>query len=212
MGPKEMMLGVATTLLLTASTGCAPGEKPTEGTAEIAAFVVPALPESAHRTMIDFGGKVHIVGYEVSPEGAVGPSQSVSLNLYWRRVGALEPGWVPFTHLESDLGTQLGNFDRQGEFRGKIAGHPDGLALLDFGKIYKDGLAVGVPKASEITPRVSLLVGVFNQKVYDETDRRQNVRLPVVSGSTSGHDAALIASFSTGVERQRPVALKGSKP
>ena len=34
-------------------------------------------------------------------------------------------------------------------------------------------------------------------------DRRVDMRLPVVSGTTNGHDAAVIAQFSTGVERRR---------
>jgi hypothetical protein len=200
------------TLMLAVNAACAPTEKPAEGSEDVAAFAVGALPESAHQAFIDFGGKVHIVGYEVSPEGTAGPSQSVSLKLYWRRVGALEPGWGPFTHLENDLGVQIGNLDRLGEFRGKVAGQPGGLALLEFGKIYKDEATLEIPKATDLTPRISLLVGVYNKKVYDETNPKQNVRLPVVSGSTNGHDAALVAEFSTGVERQRPVALKGPKP
>jgi hypothetical protein len=152
--------------------------------------------------MIDFGGKVHIVGYEVSPEGAARPSQALTVKLYWERVGALDPGWGLFTHLEDDLGRQIRNFDREGAFHGKIAGQPGALALLELGKIYADEQTLELPKANELTPRVSLVVGVWNK----------DTRLPVVSGSTNGHDAALIASFSTGVERQRPVALKGSKP
>jgi hypothetical protein len=203
MGRTKRMLGLAALgLVLAASAGCTSGEKPQEGAADFAAFVVPALPESAHPTMIDFGGKVHIVGYEVSPEGAARPSQSITVKLYWMRVGALDAGWGLFTHLEDDLGRQIRNFDREGAFHGKIAAQPTGLALLELGKIYSDEQTLELPKAAELTPRVSLVVGVWNQ----------DMRLPVVSGTTNGHQAALIATFSTGVERQRPVALKGSKP
>jgi hypothetical protein len=187
---------------LAAGAGCAPAEKAAEGSESLGTFGVAALPDNVHPTFIDFGGKVHVVGYEVSPEGAARPGQSVSVALYWQRVGALEPGWGLFTHLEDDLGRQIRNFDREGEFRGKVAGAPGGLALLTFGTIYKDDQKLEIPKAGDLTPRISLVVGVWNQ----------TMRLPVVSGSTNGHDAALIAEFSTGVERQRPVALRGSKP
>lgn len=203
MGRTKRMLGLAAGLLLAASAGCtSSGDKPQEGAADFAAFVVPALPEGAHPTMIDFGGKVHIVGYDVSPEGAAHPSQAVTVKLYWTRAGDLEPGWGLFTHLEDDLGRQIRNFDREGAFHGKIASQPAGLALLELGKIYVDEQKLELPKAAELTPRVSLVVGVWNQ----------DMRLPVVSGITNGHQAALVATFSTGVERQRPVALKGSKP
>ncbi|HEX7671005.1 MAG TPA: hypothetical protein VF395_15525, partial [Polyangiaceae bacterium] len=122
MGRTKRMLGLAAFgLLLAASPGCTSGDKPHEGAGDFAAFVVPGLPESAHPTMIDFGGKVHIVGYEVSPEGAAHPSQTVTVKLYWMRVGNLEPGWGLFTHLEDDLGRQIRNFDREGAFRGKTA-------------------------------------------------------------------------------------------
>lgn len=198
--PKMLRLGVA--LALVASAACTPTEKPPEGTADFAQFIVPALPEGAHQTLIDFGGKVHVVGYQVSPEGAVRPSQPLTVKLYWQRVGALEPGWGLFTHLEDDNRRQLRNFDREGTFRGKVGAAPAGLALLELGKLYADEQTLEMPKGEELSPRVSLVVGVWNH----------DMRLPVLSGGTNGHDAALIAGFSTGVERRTPVALKGRTP
>lgn len=212
MGSTQRMLRFAATLALAASVGCAPVGKPSEASADFAAFVLPALPDDAHPTLIDFGGKVHVVGYVVSPAGIAGPSEAVTVKLFWQRVGALEPGFQLFTHLEDDKERQLRNFDGQSALRAKIVAQKDGLALLELGKIYKDELTLEFPKANELTPEVSLMVGVFNQKLYDETDRRQNMRLPVLSGSTNGHDAAIVANFATGVGRQQAVALKGSRP
>ena len=220
MGKPASMRKIAAGLAIVASSAtsaCTAAEKPPEGTADFATFVVPALPESAHPTLIDFGGKVHVVGYEVSPVGSVRPSEAVTMKLYWERVGALQPwssgneaegepaadatGWGLFTHLEDDYGRQLRNFDREGAFRGKVSGAKAGLALLELGKIYVDEQTLEMPKADELSPRVSLVVGVWNR----------DMRLPIVSGSTNGHDAALVAGFSTGVERKR-VAMKAPKP
>lgn len=203
MGQKETMRApLATVALAISLTACTSREKPKEGSEDLAPFAVAALPEDAHRANIDFGGKMRIAGYSVSPEGGTAkPSEQVSLKLYWERVGALSPGFAPFTHLYGDTGKQIRNYDKDGPFRGKLAEHKEGFALLDFGKLYLDDQTLDLPKAEDLTPRVAFVVGVWQ----DET------RLPVVSGVTNGQDAALVAKFDTGVERRRPIAQADAK-
>lgn len=183
-------LAVATTV------ACTPPHKG-DGAEDLASFSHERLPEDVkHRTLVDFGSKVELVGYDVSPEGDAKPGTSLHVTLYWQRTGDLEPGWGLFTHLEDERGRQIGNFDREGAFRGALSGKPSGLARLELGKVYTDEQNVTVPKEDLLTPNITLVVGVWND----------NMRLPIVSGPTDGHEAAIIAHFATGVAR-RPVAV-----
>lgn len=188
-------LGLATTAACTAAQKVESGE-------DLAAFAHGSLPEEVkNRTLVDFGSKVELVGYDVSPEGTARPGTALHLTLYWKRSGDLGPGWGLFTHLEDERGRQIGNFDREGAFRGAVSGKPSGLARLDLGKVYTDEQNVTVPKEDLLTPNITLVVGVWND----------DMRLPIVSGPTDGHDAAIIAHFATGVPR-RSAALVSNKP
>jgi hypothetical protein len=189
------MQGLAATLVLAGVLGCAPAGKHPEPNAGLAPFVHDRLPDDVgHPTFIDFGGKVHLVGYDVSPEGVAPPGKSVNLKLYWQRSGDLQPGWSLFTHLEDDLGRQVRNFDREGPFRAALGAKPEGLSELAHGRIYSDEQTFEMPKAEDLTPRVAVVVGVWSNEM----------RLPVMSGSSNGHDAAIVTHFSTGVVRRAP--------
>jgi len=171
--------------------------------AALAPFARAALPvDVQHPTFVDFGGKVQLVGYDVSPEGMARPGETVKLRMYWKRTGTLQPGFRLFTHLDDELGAQIRNFDQVGDFRGALAGGKSGLSALELGKVYVDEQTVEVPKGAEVTPRVTLVVGVW----------KDDVRLPVVSGSTNGHHAAVVSSFSTGVVRRRTVPAAPPRP
>jgi hypothetical protein len=198
---KTLALGAA--LSLVAVTGCGSSEKPAVDSSGVAGFVVPALPEDAKPAFFDFGSKVRIIGTAVSPERSAAPGTPVKVRFYWERVSPLEPGWNLFTHVEDDGGKQLRNFDKEGAFRAALTSKPGGLAQLELGKIYADEQTVEIPKADEATPQVSIIVGVWSDAM----------RLPLVSGVTNGHDAALVAHFETGVPRKTalPAAIKNQK-
>ncbi len=187
-------------LALASACACTPASPP-EKQEDLAPFAQDRLGDDVKTTtFVDFGGKVQIVGYDVSPEGTARPGDAIHLTLYWKRSGQLEPGWGLFTHLEDERGRQIGNFDREGAFRGAIAGKPEGLARLEAGKVYTDEQNLTVPKADVVSPSITLVAGVWN----DAT------RLPIVSGPTDGHDATIIAHFATLVPR-RAVALLDKK-
>jgi hypothetical protein len=155
-------------------------------------FHVDAVPETAKRTFVDLGGKLHLVGLEVSPDTRADPGSTVHLKMYWQAVGQLEPGWGLFTHVVDERGERIRNFDAEGAFRKWLTGaQPDELSLLELGKIYVDEQSLEMPKADEVTPEVSIIVGAWNA----------DMRLPVVSGPTDGHSAALLATLNTGVPR-----------
>jgi len=186
-----------------ASTGaCAPTAKQ-EAPADLAAFAHERLADDVkHTTFVDFGSKVQLVGYEVSPEDTARPGESVKMTLYWKRTGQLEPGWRLFTHIDDDKGRQLSNFDREGAFRTALGSKESGLSVLELGKVYTDEQTFAVPKADVVTPKITIVVGVWNDAM----------RLPVVSGPSDGHAAAIVSHISTGVARRGLVkVLQGTQ-
>lgn len=187
-------------LALGAATGCAAPGSSAEGGGTIEGESLAALPEGTHPCFFDFGGKVHLVGWDASPETEARPGSVVHLKLYWRRVGPLGPGWALFTHLQNDLGQQTRNYDEVGAFRASLKKDP-GLAGLPLGEIRVDEQSIELPREGDLTPRVSIVVGVW----------RRDLRLPVVSGSSDGHSAAVVLHLGTGVARARP-AVDPRKP
>ena len=187
---------------LAITSACAPTAKQ-EAPADLAAFAHERLPEDVkHTTFVDFGSKVELVGYEVSPEDGAKPGDSVKMTLYWKRTGQLEPGWRLFTHVDDDQGRQIINFDREGPFRSALGAKESGLSILELGKVYKDEQTFAVPKADVVTPKITIVVGVWNEAM----------RLPVVSGPSDGHAAAIVTHLSTGVPRRGLVkVLQGTK-
>lgn len=187
-------------LAFATTAACTPAQKG-DSAEDLVSFAHDRLPDGVKNpTRVDFGSKLELVGYDVSPEGVARPGTSLHVTLYWQRTGDLDPGWGLFTHLEDDLGRQIGNFDREGAFRGALSSKPSGLARLELGKVYTDEQNVSVPKEDLLTPNITLVAGVWND----------SMRLPIVSGPTDGHDAAIIAHFATGVPR-RTAALVSNK-
>ena len=190
-----MTAGIAAALAF----GCAPADKPEEAAAKVAPFAHEGLPAEGHATFVDFGGKVQLVGFDVSPDLEASPGTTVKAKLYWRRTNALEPGWSLFTHLEDDRGQNIANLDKQGPFRTALATVPEGLSQLELGKVYTDEQTFQIPEPNAVTPRVTLVVGVW----------RDTLRLPVVSGQSNGHDAAILTHFLTGVPSRAPARPQG---
>jgi hypothetical protein len=189
--------------LALASVGaCAPAPVK-EAPAELAPFAHAQLPDGVkNTTFIDFGSKITLVGYDVSPDDTARPGDQVKLTLYWKRAGQLDPGWGLFTHFEDDRGRQISNFDREGGFRGALGAQKEGLSVLELGKVYTDEQTLTVPKPEVATPNITIVVGVWND----------TMRLPVISGPNDGHDAAMIAHLATGVSRRPLVKLaQGTK-
>jgi hypothetical protein len=184
------------------TSACAPAAKQ-EAPADLAAFALERLPDDVKNpTFIDFGSKVQLVGYDVSPQDSAKPGDSVKMTLYWKRTGPLQPGWRLFTHVDDDRGRQISNFDREGAFRSALGAKESGLSILELGKIYTDEQTFAVPKADVVTPKITIVVGVWNEAM----------RLPVVSGPSDGHAAAIVTHLSTGVPRRGLVkVLQGTK-
>jgi hypothetical protein len=193
------MTGRFAVLLILGLSGCAERAQNADVATELAAYVAQEIPEPAHRAFIDFGGKLQLVAYDLSPDGKAGPGQSVTAKLYWKPVSVISPGWGFFTHLEDARGRQLRNFDEAGPLRKWLSGKaPKGLSMLELGTMYVDEQTFEMPKAEELTPEVLLAVGVWNG----------DMRLPVVSGPSDGHHGGIVARIDTGLEWPKKMAAQ----
>ena len=167
----------------------------------LADFVLDAPPEKIeHPSFVDFEGKVHLIGYDLEPEGRVEPGGTVDVKFYWRSVSKLSEGWGLFTHLANEYGHRVQNYDNVGPLRAMGSGRQAlPPSLWEPGKVYVDEQKLEIPRQTEpwgegVTRRVTLLVGVW----------KEGLRLDVVGGPTDGNNAAIVAHLSTGVEPAAP--------
>lgn len=199
--------GVGVALAAAALAGCNAPSKNVEAAPELAQFVVTEIPETAHREFIDFGGKIELVAYDLSPDGKAGPGQSVHAKYYWKPVSVIGQDWALFTHVQDARGGNLRNLDGEGPFRKWLVGKaPDGLDLLELANIYVDEQTFDMPKAEDLTPEVLLVVGV-----YTEDRPHHYTNLPVVSGPSDGHQAGVVARIDTGVQWPKLAAKRDDK-
>ena len=208
------------TVLLGACAG--PGEVPKVDDA-IAASVLSEVPTDVqNRTLVDFGGAVQLVGWDLTPSDRAAPGSTVHLKLYWRSVKQLSPGWKLFTHVKTVDAPKPYQFDDVGSLRQK-------MSASDFvpGNVYVDEQDVTIP-AETRSPEVTLAVGVGHLAMQEpgaEIEGLSAVRLEILSGLSDGENRAVLAQLATGVtpgqksdpprgERRRglPPNFKGRMP
>lgn len=170
--------------------------------------VLDALPSSVeHRTRVDFGGKVTLVGYDLEPGSSVPAGSTVTLRLYWRSEKPLSAGWRLFTHLGS-AGRRLANLDQVGPLRQSTSLQP---AKWEPGKIYVDEQSFSMPNEPEVT----IFTGVWNEIRIErnfgdlargadptresssgrasENPAAVGLRLPLIGGLSDGENRAIVA-------------------
>src|SRR5690349_8638584 len=108
-------------LLAVALAGCAgQGETP-KVDESLAANVLTDVPTDVqNRTLVDFGGAVQLLGWDLSPADKAAPGSTVHLKLYWRSTKKLSPGWKLFTHIDSADAPKPYAFDDIGTLREKL--------------------------------------------------------------------------------------------
>jgi len=210
-------------LLASAALGCASPGQPTEADASLGSYVLDAVPTDVqNRTLVDFGGAVHLVGYDLSPADRAAPGSTLHLKLYWRSVKKLSPGWALFTHVISADAPKPYAFDNVGALRQAVSdpalGTKQKLSPSDWtpGKVIVDEQDIIVPQQIS-APEVTLAVGIGREAVQltgKEIEGLAGSRLEILSGISDGQDRAVIARLATGVvpgqkndprgERRRP--------
>jgi hypothetical protein len=210
------------TLVLLALSACAgPGEAAKTDDA-VSALVLPEVPTDVQtRTLVDFGGAVHLAGWDLSPTDRAAPGSTVHLKLYWVSVKKLSPGWTLFTHVIVADAPKPYAFDDVGVLRQKLS-PSDWIP----GNVYVDEQDITVPNTQ--SPVFTLAVGVGHEAVQEpgnEVEGLSGARLEILSGLSDGYDRAVIARLATGVtpgdksaparaEKRRglPPSLKGRMP
>jgi hypothetical protein len=191
-------------------------------------FVLSEVPADVpNPTFVDFGGKVHLVGYEVSPKDRAAPGSTITIKLYWRSVKKVARGVHLFTHLTGSDG-KIHEFDYVGSLRETVGDSALGKAprfppsAWTPGMVYVDEQSFAVPNVE--VPTLTLSVGLESdayQRDGGELEKIGDFKLAVLSGVSDGGEGALLARLSTGVGRgksskdkdgrRRPGARPGSE-
>jgi hypothetical protein len=214
---------VRTSLLLALmASGCAAPGDPPKTDDSLGAYVLAEVPTDVqHRTLVDFGGAIHLVGWDLSPTDLARPGSTLHLKLYWRSVKPLSPGWKFFTHITTVDAPKPYAFDDVGPLRQKLT-----ASDLVPGNVYVDEQDLTVPAETE-GPTVTLSVGVGHAAVQEpgaEIERLPSSRLEIISGVTDGQNRAVLTRLNTGYtpgqkadprgDRRRPLPpnFKGRPP
>jgi hypothetical protein len=184
--------------------GCADAEKaPAPLEPGLVQYVLDDVPSDVkHRMLIDFT-KVHLVGYDIEPEGVVAPGARFKLRMYWKSVSRLSAGWSLFTHLVGPDGRRLerGGLDDVGPLRARTSPTgPQALSPSDWipGKIYVDEQEIEVPSNARV-PEINVVVGVW---------RPNNLRLSVIGGPSDKEERGIVMTLKTGADWPTPEQAK----
>jgi len=194
-----LVLGLGLVVGCTAPETTADDKQPD---AQLQQYVLDRLPKTVtHETYLDFGGKVQLLGYDISPAEVAAPGSKVSLTLYWQRTGSLDEGWKLFTHLLDAQGRQIGQFDQSGPLRAGANDNTQALGPSDWqvGKIYVDKIEIEVPRrVSQGDKQVALRTGTVTVAVGVW---KEAARLDVLGGNSDERRRGFVTSLSTGLSR-----------
>lgn len=141
-------------------------------------------PTPQHRLDYDYGGKVTLLGYDISPDPSeIRPGSSVTITWYWHAKATVGDGWRLFTHLDDANGPRQ-NHDNDGDVR--RAYQPERWRR---GEYITDRQTFEIPADWE-SPVVKVYVGLW----------RGDERMRVVRGQTDREGRALGITINTGVQ------------
>lgn len=144
--------------------------------------VTNTAPNPQHRLDFNFGNKVTLLGYDISP-AEVRPGTNVTITWYWRADASTGDGWRLYTHLDDANGPRQ-NHDSDGDVR--RAYQPERWRR---GEFITDRQSFEIPADWE-SPVIKIHVGLW----------KGDERMPVVRGQTSPDGRALALTINTGVQ------------
>jgi hypothetical protein len=183
-------------LALAVGIGCQPAaeSRTHQVPAEFEQYVLKTVPaEVEHQSLIDFEGKVHLVGHDLEPTEPVSPGSSVTLTMYWKPVAPLGPGWSLFTHVVDQRGRRVERLEGDGqgfddvgplrrrEQEGGPQAYPPSLWVV--GKVYRDVQPLRIPSAVEAA-ELTILVGIGQEFQVPEP-----VRTPAAAGEPEAEES-----------------------
>jgi hypothetical protein len=206
-----MKWGLAGAALSVALAGCGAQKPPEEIEPALEAYVLESVPgDLENRMLVDFEGKVRLVGYKLEPKGVVAPGQRFKLTMYWKSVAPLGAGWRLFTHVLDDAGRQLANPDNDGPLRKLDDKQRQALSPSKWrpGKVYVDEQELEVPPKIA-TPHATVTVGIWRSHAGSDS-----YRLQIIGAGDDGQNRAVVVRIPTGVAPKAPAtaaAEPGSK-
>lgn len=115
-------------------------------------YELDAAPRLSHRSDLDLGGALGVLGWTMTPEAPWLPGASRTVTIYWTVRAPLPPGATLETALVTDDGRPVAALDRAGPLRALP------LASWREGKVYVDELTVPLP--ADASGGFSLVVGL----------------------------------------------------
>lgn len=145
--------------------------------------VSTTAPTPQHALNYNFGGKVTLLGYDISSQDAR-PGSTLTLTWYWRVDASTGDGWRLFTHLDDATNPRV-NKDNEGEVR--RAYQPERWRR---GEFITDRQTIEIPGDWD-APVVRVHIGLW----------KGDERLPLTApaGHTSPDGRALAFTLNTGV-------------
>lgn len=194
-----------------ALAGCTESERTDDATGEqLATHQITRLPkEGVTSTLVDFGGKIHLVGYAVEPT-TVHPGAQVKVRLYFRSLAPLDKGVHLITYLLE--GRRAHAFESGGPLRGSELGPSAWRA----GKLYVDEHTIDVPadaKAKELALAVAIGTKLEGTPEGESAEgvTSPSFRLPILSGAADGAQRAILTYLRNDVAA-KPAARQRRVP
>lgn len=171
---------------------------------------VRALPEEATPAFVDFGGKIRLVGYQLSGELPARAGSELALDLYWESTGSIEPGWSLATELSSG-NVRLGRGSKPAAGAGSGGDEPS-PAGWRLGRIYRDQQTLKMPDelpGSTVTILASVAWSQPTEPGPSQTSVTPSFHVPVLSGPHDGDERGVVAHVPAVAGK---VAAKQKKP
>lgn len=178
--------------LLWALCGCAgpPAEDSESREAYLPLEVKPMPKPLPGATLMDFGGRLHLIGYEIEASEPLQAGAPLSVTLYLRAVGDLSPGFRPVVGLLD--GARVTEAPGPSPFQTALSAL--GLGQQELGRVYADRQAIQVP--AEIDSAELALVVYVEADQAGPTGGGSEVRLPVLGGSQDLRERGILQHLS----------------
>ncbi|MBK8169363.1 MAG: carbohydrate-binding family 9-like protein [Sandaracinaceae bacterium] len=137
--------------------------------AQLARYRSTTAPHPQHPLDVDFEGKIHLLGYDLSAERATA-GQPFTVTWHWKVDHKLDAGWKQFTHVATATGENRVNQDGTGWVRQHYA-----PSDWQAGEYIRDEQTIMVPEDWN-SPATKLFIGFWSE-------RR---RLRIASGPNDG--------------------------
>lgn len=158
----------------------------------LAAYVLDKAPAISHPLDVRFDDRVFLLGYDLSPEGALTPGTPVTLTLYWRLDEELDGNWKLSSLVIDDHDKTVLDLYNASPIRAGRRGHPRFRpSRWSLGKVYVDKLSFKIP-ATTTAHHLRVIASVYSTS-HD--------RMNVTRGESERPGYAPVTGFDIAIEK-----------